>query len=87
MESSQGTIYQIRETIASILRVGIGEVEDDVLIREELGIDSLRALEIISACERSLGVEIDESACADFKTVGEFVGHVTSLWHSLESTG
>lgn len=80
--SDDATEDHVRRTIASILAVELSELEDDVLIREELGVDSLRALEIIAACERTLSIEIDEQECAAFETVGQFVSHVARVWQS-----
>ena len=35
-------------------------MKDDVLIRDELGIDSVRAMEIFYACEKAFTVKLDE---------------------------
>lgn len=69
-----------RDVIARIMGIYASELEDDVLIREELGVDSLRALEIIAACEKELQLEIDETGCADVETVGEFLAYVEEQW-------
>jgi acyl carrier protein len=70
-------IRQKLETIVSrISRIPVEEFQDDVLIREELGIDSLMAMEITAAVERALAVEIDEREMFDIRSVGEFVAFV-----------
>lgn len=73
---------KVREAIGTIVNIPAEQLDDEVLIRDELGIDSLRALEMISACERALNVEIDEANCAEMETVGEFVSHVADVWRS-----
>ena len=47
------------------------EVEPDMKLREDLGADSLDAVEIALALEEEFGVQIADDACADCTTVGE----------------
>jgi acyl carrier protein len=63
----------VREVIASISRIDVSELADDVNVREELGIDSLMAMEIIATIEKALQIHIDEAQYADIETVGEFI--------------
>ncbi|MGM0675175.1 MAG: acyl carrier protein, partial [Spirochaetota bacterium] len=46
---------QLIEVVSRIARIDADEIADDVLIRDELGIDSLMAMEIVAATERALG--------------------------------
>ncbi|MDA3948752.1 MAG: acyl carrier protein [Spirochaeta sp.] len=70
-------LRQRLETIVSrISRLPVEEFQDDVLIREELGIDSLMAMEITAAIEREFTVEIDEGEIFDIRSVGEFSAFV-----------
>jgi len=64
---------RVSAIVARIARVNIDEVEDDVLIRDELGIDSLMALEILASCEREFNVRIPEERLAEVEEVGEFL--------------
>jgi len=70
---------QIREIIARISRISAAELADDVNVREEVGIDSLMAMEIIANCEKRFGVVIDESRYAEIETVGDFLRLIESL--------
>lgn len=67
----------IREEIIGIVsritRVSQSGISNDVLIRDELGIDSLMAIEIIANIEKHYDVTIDESLLNDVETVGEFI--------------
>ena len=54
--STESLKEHIRETISSVSRIDIAELKDNVLIREELGIDSLMAMEIVAKCEKQLGI-------------------------------
>ncbi len=70
---------QVRQIIARISRIDIDELSDDVNLREELGIDSLMAMEIIATIEGTLGIQIDEGIYADINTMGDFMNLVTTL--------
>ena len=63
----------IKDIVSRITRIDVGEFEDQVLIREELGIDSLMVTEILANCEKYLGVRIDETLLLKVETVGEFL--------------
>ena len=41
---------------------------DDVNLRDQLGIDSLRAMEILVAVEQKYGIKIDEARAFDVMT-------------------
>ncbi|MFI5367986.1 MAG: acyl carrier protein [Spirochaetia bacterium] len=69
----------IKQIVSRISRIDVAEMDDRVLIREELGIDSLMAMEIIAGCEKLLGVRIDETLFADVQTVGDFFELLLSL--------
>ena len=70
------------DIVAGISRIDPDEFEDDVLIREELGIDSLMAMEIVAACERRLGISIDEGQVSCVESVGDFLELVDALYRS-----
>ncbi|NCN04803.1 MAG: acyl carrier protein [Spirochaetales bacterium] len=63
---------KIESVVSRISRIPKSEFADDVLIREELGIDSLMAMEIVATLEREFSIEIDETEMFDIQTVGEF---------------
>ena len=62
----------IKQIVSRISRIDEAELDEHLLIREELGIDSLMAMEIIATCEKLLGLKIDETLFADIQTVGDF---------------
>jgi len=78
------TAEQIRQTIKRIVsrisRIDAEEFDDEVVIREELGIDSLMAMEIIATCEKHLDIQIDEAMFADIETVGDFLDLLVDLY-------
>lgn len=63
----------IKRIVSRISRIDVEELDDRVLIREELGIDSLMAMEIVATCEKRLNLKIDETLFADLQTVGDFL--------------
>ena len=69
----------IKQIVSRISRIDVAELDDRVLIREELGIDSLMGMEIIASCEKLLGVKIEESLFADMRTVGDFFELLVTL--------
>jgi acyl carrier protein len=74
---------EVRARIAAIVsrisRIDVSELADDVRIREELGVDSLMAMEIVASCEKELEIRIDEGELYRLQTVGDFFDMVTSL--------
>ncbi len=70
---------EVKQIVSRVSRIEVAELEDNVLIREELGIDSLMSMEILAACEKTLGIKIDESLFADVQTVDEFYGLLLKL--------
>jgi len=69
---------EIRSVIARVSGVSAPELDDDVMFRDELGVDSLKALEILAHCEREFNIELSEGECVDMRTVGEFISYVES---------
>jgi len=69
----------IIEIVSRITRIDQSGISDDVLIREELGIDSLMAIEIVANIEKYYNVRIDESLLDPLETVGEFIAVVESI--------
>lgn len=73
---------RVVDIVSGISRIDPEDFDDDVLIREELGIDSLQAMEIVAACEKALGITMDEGQLYCVETVGDFIGLVESLYRS-----
>ena len=77
--SAEGIKNDMKQILSRVSRIDVAEMGDDVLIREELGIDSLMGMEILATCEKRLGVTIDETAFAGVTKVGEFFDLLLSL--------
>jgi acyl carrier protein len=64
---------EILKTLSSVARIDLSKITDEVLIRDELGIDSLMGIEIIAKIEKEFDIEIEESLLVNLDTVGDFI--------------
>ncbi len=83
-DRSDGLVDEIKHIVAKISRIDESEFGDRVLIREELGIDSLMGMEIIANCEKAFDIRIDESRFAAIETVADFLSMVKQLYESKQ---
>lgn len=67
------TREEIKNIISRISRIPIEELDDDVRIREDLGVDSIMAMEIIATFEVKLGFTFDVDKYSSINEVGEFI--------------
>ena len=72
-EQSGKNRQRIKQTLAKIAKVNENSFSEDTLIREELGVDSLMAMETLAALETIYGIEIDESRAFDVVTVADMM--------------
>ncbi|MBS3819933.1 acyl carrier protein [bacterium] len=68
----------IIEVLSKITRIDASSINDDVLIRDELGIDSLMGIEIIAKVEKHYNIHIEESLLLEINRVGDFINLVKS---------
>jgi acyl carrier protein len=61
------------DTLSKITRIDSSNITYETLIFEELGLDSLMAIEILAKIEKQFDITIEDSLLADIKTVGDFV--------------
>ena len=71
---------KVRTIMAKVSRVDLTELEDDIRFREEMGVDSLMAMEIVATCEKRLSIVLDETELARLETIGEFVAYVNDVF-------
>lgn len=69
---------QIKEIIAKNALAELSTVTDDALLRDDLGVDSLLALEIVFDVERQFNVTLTEDEARQLKTVNDAVRLVAS---------
>ncbi len=68
----------IIKVLAKITRIDASSINDDVLIRDELGIDSLMGIEIIAKVEKYYNIHLEESLLLEINRVGDFINLVKS---------
>jgi len=71
------TKEDIEKLIAEIARVDFKKIKESDNIRDDLGVDSLMAMEILAAIEKRLGIVIDEAKVFDVVTVKDLLDLVT----------
>lgn len=66
----------IEKLIAEIARMDYRKIKESDKIRDDLGVDSLMAMEILAAIEKRLGIVIDEARVFDIVTVKDLINLV-----------
>jgi acyl carrier protein len=66
----------IIETLSKITRIDADLIGENILVRKELGIDSLMSLEIVAQVERLFKIKLNEYSLVKIITVGDFVNLV-----------
>lgn len=77
---------RVEQIVSRVSRIDRSEFEDSVLIREELGIDSLMAMEIIATSEKELDISIDETLFGCVETVGDFMAIMSDLYEKQKAS-
>ena len=67
---------KLKDIIAEQLSVEADEVNMDSNIQDDLGADSLDAVELSLAVEEKTGITIDEDAMTEIKTVADIVNYL-----------
>ena len=79
MPNTKNIQEELKNLVSLITRIDVSELSEEVRVREELGIDSLMAMEIVAACEKRFDIQIDEEQLFEIETVGEFYNLVVRL--------
>jgi acyl carrier protein len=64
---------RLRKVLVEVLGVTSEKVTRDTDLADDLGADSLDAIEVIMECEEVFGVEIADAQAQDIKTVGDLI--------------
>jgi acyl carrier protein len=71
---------RIQNIMSRVSRIDMQDLESEIRFREELGVDSLMAMEIIAVCEKELEIMLDESELGCIETIGDFVDYVSDIF-------
>lgn len=83
-EASKTMTEVLEKKVQELLveRLGIVDIKTvtlEVNLEDDLGADSLDAVEIVIALEEEFGIEIPDTEAEKFKTVGDIVKYIKSL--------
>lgn len=66
----------VRDVIVETVGCEAAAVTPEARLNEDLGADSLAAMELIMALEEKLDIEIDDAELDQFKIVNDLVSHL-----------
>ena len=66
----------LKEIIAEVLNVDAAEIKLSTTFVDDLGADSLDAIELVCSLERTFGLAISDEEAMDLKTVRQIVDYV-----------
>lgn len=72
-EDFEAVAAEIKSIISEIIEIPLGELNCDAHFIDELGIDSLLALEVLSALEKRFRIEVPEEDLIQFTTVNKVI--------------
>jgi acyl carrier protein len=74
--SKKMVFEKVKAIIVSEMNVEADKVTMDTLLVDDLGADSLDAVELIMALEEEFGMEMEDSAAQNVKSVGDLVKYI-----------
>lgn len=72
------TFLNVRSVIVSTIACDMEEVVPEATLSDDLGADSLDAVEINMALEDALGISIPDTALTEMRTVADIVSYIES---------
>ncbi len=73
MSEERAVEERVKDVLVAQLGVAEGEVKETANIYDDLGADSLDAVEVLMAMEEEFGFEISDEEAEIIKTVGEII--------------
>lgn len=70
---------KVKEIIVKELKVDSEKVTLDASLKEDLGADSLDAVEIVMDIEDEFGIQIDDEKAESITTIGDLVQYIEEL--------
>ena len=66
-------LERVKPLIAEALNLDVADVTPEATLKDDLGIDSLDAVELIMELEDEFGVKIEDAEAQAFVTIGDIV--------------
>ena len=73
MDQTQYVDDEIRNLMAGILDIAPSQIDGEALLVQDLGMDSMMALEIVTSIERKYKVKLPDAELANVKTLNSVV--------------
>lgn len=73
------TFEKVKEVMVDTINCDEEKITMEAALKEDLGIDSLDAMELSMALEEAYGISIEEEALAEFTTVGKIVEYIDKV--------
>ena len=70
---------EVKEMLSKLTGLDPSEISDNADIINDLGVDSLKVIEIATSIERTYKVVVKDSELAKLRTVKDAVGFITEL--------
>lgn len=72
----------IKQILKEELKIDEKKITNEAKLSEDLGIDSIDAVELIMKIEETYEIEVDENKLKEVKTFGQLVNYIQSLTES-----
>ncbi|MDD5281596.1 MAG: acyl carrier protein [Candidatus Omnitrophica bacterium] len=69
---------KVKEVLASLLKVKIEELKDDVSLQNSIGVDSTEMVESVIALEKSFGVKLNIKEITKNSTINDIASTIQS---------
>jgi long-chain acyl-CoA synthetase len=69
----------VRDEVARLARVPAADIRPEARLSEDLGLDSLQAIELLLYLDHALGVSLDDETAARIETVGQLLDQVPEV--------
>ncbi|MDR1330414.1 MAG: acyl carrier protein [Oscillospiraceae bacterium] len=73
------TLEKVAKAVADRTGREVSEITAETDVREDLGMDSLDAVELLMELEEEFGITLPSEKTADLKTVGEIAALIDAL--------
>jgi acyl carrier protein len=64
---------KVKQIMAGVLRISASEISGEKLVRDDLGMDSMQAIESLAILEKEFGIIIDPDKAFDVATVDDLL--------------